>query len=331
MFTHRTHLPTLLALLLALAAGPAAAADAPLRPVSLMTLWTPQAQFAGCYVARDKGIYARHGLDLRILPAGPGQSPAEALQEGRADFAILWLTTAIQRRAQGLPLVHLAQLSQKSSLLLVSRKSSGIRTIADLAGRKVGLWPGDVAIPARTLFASRGIQVREIPQGQTLNLFLRGGVEVASATWYNEYHTLYSSGIEADELNVLFLSEQGLNFPEDGLYALESTARRDPALVRAFVDATLEGWREAFAHPEETLDLILRAMREARLPSNRVHQRWMLDRMRDLTQPAAPGARPGALREADYTAVAQAMVRLGFIPQAPDAPSFLWRPDARTP
>lgn len=330
MLTRRPHLLALLALSILLAARPAGLGA--LKPASLMPLWTPQAQFAGYYVAREKGLYARHGIDLRILPAGPGRSPAEALREGQADFAILWLTTAITHRANGLPLLHLAQISQKSSLLLVSRKSSGIRTIADMAGRKVGLWPGDVAIPARTLFASRGIQVREVTQGQTLNLFLRGGLDVASATWYNEYHTLHSSGLDPDELNVVFLSEQGLNFPEDGLYALEATVQRDPALVRGFVEASLEGWREAFAHPEEALDLVLRAAREARQPANRMHQRWMLDRMRDLMQPATPGTRPGELREADYAAVAQTMVRLKFIPRAPDpAPSFLWRPDAPTP
>lgn len=329
----RPHLMALLALAVLLGPGPAGVAAAPtLKAATLMPLWTPQAQFAGYYVAQAKGLYARQGIDLRLLPAGPGQSPATALQEGRADFAILWLTTAITHRANGLPLRHLAQISQKSSLLLISRKASGIRSIADMAGRRVGLWPGDVAIPARTLFASRGIQVREVPQGQTLNLFLRGGLDVASATWYNEYHTLHSSGLDPEELNVVFLSEQGLNFPEDGLYALESTVQRDPALVRGFIEASLEGWRLAFAHPEETLDLVLRITREARQPANRMHQRWMLDRMRDLMQPATPGGRPGELREADYAAVAQAMVRLQFIPRAPDpAPSFLWRPDAPTP
>ncbi|MGR9037165.1 MAG: ABC transporter substrate-binding protein, partial [Gammaproteobacteria bacterium] len=68
---------------------PLGAAETPLKKASLMPLWEPQAQFAGYYVALDKGIYARHGIDLKIIRAGPGHSPAEALKKGAADFAIL--------------------------------------------------------------------------------------------------------------------------------------------------------------------------------------------------------------------------------------------------
>ena len=128
-----------------------AAAEPPQPPaanrVTLMPLWSPQAQFAGYYVGIDKGIYARHGLDVVLLPAGPGRSPVDALSTGKADFAVLWLTTALQRRDQGLPLVNLAQMVQRSSMMLVSKRSSGIRSIADMNGRKVGLWGGDLSIP----------------------------------------------------------------------------------------------------------------------------------------------------------------------------------------
>ena len=74
---------------------PLGAAETPLKNASLIPLWEPQAQFSGYYVALDKGIYARHGIDLKILRAGPGHSPTEALKKGTADFAILWLTTAL--------------------------------------------------------------------------------------------------------------------------------------------------------------------------------------------------------------------------------------------
>ena len=76
-------------------AFPLGATETPLKRASLMPMWSPQAQFAGYYVALDKGIYERHGIDLKILRAGPGRSPAEALKKGTTDFAILWLTTAI--------------------------------------------------------------------------------------------------------------------------------------------------------------------------------------------------------------------------------------------
>ena len=91
---------------------------APLKKARLMPLWTPQAQFAGYFVALDKGIYARYGIDLEILKSGPGYSPLEALQRGETDFAILWLTTALRHQAGDGGLKHLSQTIQRSSLML---------------------------------------------------------------------------------------------------------------------------------------------------------------------------------------------------------------------
>jgi NitT/TauT family transport system substrate-binding protein len=257
-------------LVLGLLAASGGAGAQGLKKATLIPLWTPQAQFAGYYVGLDKGIFAKHGIALEILPAGPGRSPIEALQEGVADFTILWLTTALRHRCAGLPLVNLAQVSQRSSMLLVAKKSSGIRTVADLTGRKVGLWGGDLSIPPLALFTKYGITVREVRQSQTVDLFLRGGIDAASAMWYNEYHTILNAGLDPDELVVFAMNDHGLNFPEDGLYALEDTLERDPALVAAFVRATGESWRYAFAHPEEALDVVIAYIERAHLPANRV-------------------------------------------------------------
>jgi NitT/TauT family transport system substrate-binding protein len=304
----------------------ASTAETIMKKAALMPLWTPQAQFAGYYVALDKGIYARHGIELEILNAGPGHDPAKALKDGSADFAVLWLTTAIQQRYAGTDLVNLAQIIQRSSIMLISRKSSGIQTIADMNGKKVGMWGGDLSIPPHALFIKYGIKVREIPQNATVNLFLRGGIDVASAMWYNEYHTIINSGLDPEELNVFSLNELGMNFPEDGIYAMEKTLHNDPALAGAFVKASMAGWRYAFEHPEEALDIVIRRMREAKVPANRVHQKWMLNRMRDLIMPGT--AASGILKENDYEAVCSSLRQAGLIRGCPDYTDFFWRSDA---
>jgi len=308
---------------------PLGAAETPLKSASLMPLWEPQAQFAGYYVALDKGIYARHGIDLKILRAGPGHSPAEALEKGTTDFATLWLSTALQHRSAGIELVNLAQIIQRSSIMLVSKKTAGIKTIADMDGKKVGLWEGDVSIPPRTLFAKHRIKVREVRQSHSVNLFLRGGIDVTSAMWFNEYHTILDSGIDPEELNVIFLRDQGMNFLEDGIYTMQKTLRKDPALAAAFVDASLEGWRYAFEHPDEALDIVISYMRAAHLPANRMHQKWMLERMRDLMMPVNAQVRIGDLTEQDYEAVGLAMQEHGLIDRFPEYSAFVWRADAK--
>ena len=318
----------LLILLLCAVAPLAAAAEPVLKKASLMPLWSPQAQFAGYYVALDKGIYARHGIDLKILKAGAGISSAQTLKDGTADFAVLWLTTALQHRSAGVKLVNVAQMVQKSSMMLISKKSSGIKTVADMNGKKVGLWGGDLSIPPHALFAKQGIKVREVPQSGTVNLFLRGGIDVTSAMWYNEYHTILNSGVDPEELNVLSLNEQGANFPEDGIYTLEKNILKDHLLVNAFVAASLEGWRYAFDHPDEALDIVIKYMREAKLSANRIHQKWMLDRMRDLIVPSTVQWKFGLLKEQDYQFVGSELRKAGLIRDYPDYRIFIGRFDA---
>ncbi|ACD95740.1 ABC transporter substrate-binding protein [Trichlorobacter lovleyi] len=309
--------------------SPAGAVETALKKASLMPLWSPQAQFAGYYVALDKGIYARHGIDLKILKAGPGYSPAQTLQEGKADFAVLWLTTALKRHSAGVKLVNLAQIIQRSSMMLVAKKSSGIKTVKDMNGRKVGMWGGELSIPPRALVARYGIKVREVPQSHTINLFLRDGIDVTSAMWYNEYHVMLNAGLDPDELQVFSLHELGMQYPEDGIYTLEKTLQNDPALAKAFVAASLEGWHYAFAHPDEALDVVIKYMREAQIPANRVHQKWMLDRMRDLIMYDAPRGLPGLLKQQDYEGVGRALRANGLIRSYPDYATFSGRSNAR--
>jgi len=119
-----------------------------------------------------------------------------------------------------------------------------------------------------------------------------------------------------------------MNFLEDGIYTMEKTLHKNPALAAAFVTASLEGWRYAFDHPDEAVDIVLKYMREAHLPANRVHQKWMLNRVQDLMMPVNPQGRLGYLMEQDYEAVGQAMQEHGLIRNYPDYNAFAWRADA---
>lgn len=299
-----------------------------LKSVRFMPLWTPQAQFAGYYMAYEKGIYAKHGIALKILKSGPGFSPSQALKSGDADFAALWLSTALGERSQGTDLVNLAQLIQKSSLMLITKKSSGIDTLEAMRGKKVGLWGGDLSIPVKAVLNKKNITVREIRQSQTINLFLRGGIDATSAMWYNEYHTILSSGINPDELHVFFMSEYNMNFPEDGIYALRKTVQQDPELAHAFVNASLEGWRYAFDHPKEAVEVTLKYMRQAGLPANTAHQTWMLNRMRDLFQPLQ-GGKFGELNPQSYDFVVKKMHQDKLIANHTDYNEFNWKFNAK--
>jgi len=291
------------------------------RHVSFIPQWQPQAQFAGYYVAREKGFYRDHGLEVSILQGGPDRPSEELLRTGAVQFGTLFLSTALLERSRGSRLINLAQVVQKSSQLLIARHSSGIQRLEQIDGRKVGLWAAELSVLPLALFRKQGVHPAIIPQSSTVNLFLRGGVDVVSAMWYNEYHTILNAGVDPEELVVFRLSDS-MNFPEDGIYCLEETFKADPNLCCRFAQASLEGWRYALDHPEEALDIVMKHVDAAQIPTNRVHQRWMLRCMRDLIGPSRPGATVGVLTESDYTAVASELRSCGLIDDFPPITDF---------
>lgn len=290
----------------------------------LVLHWLPQAQFAGVLMAEEKGFYARRGVDLSIVPGGPDVNVSRHLAEGRAEFATMFLSTALERRASGMDLVHIGQIVHQSALMLVARKDSGIRALNDLQGRRVGMWGPDFQIQPRALFKRLGIEVEVVEQAPSMDLFMRGGLDAVSAMWYNEYHTLMSYGLDEKDMTAFFFRDLDLNFPEDGLYCLRATYERDPAAARAVAQATLEGWTYVFAHPEEALELVVRRMKEHRVRANRAHQRWMLARMQDII--LAGGTPRLNLDRPDFEAATAALVEQGFISDPPGYADFVMEP-----
>jgi NitT/TauT family transport system substrate-binding protein len=315
-------LVVLLAALIPLAHGVQAEPAAPLRPLRFAPHWTPQAQFAGYYMALERGFYRDRGLEVTILNVGTNRSSSRLLADGAADVASLWLTTAIQQRDRGVPLVNVAQLLERSSLMLVAKKSSGIREPRDLDGRKVGVWEGDLLPQPLEFFRRHGVHPDLVPLGSTVNLFLRDGVDATVALWSDDYHTILNSGVDPGELTTFFFQDHDLNLPEEGLYCREDDLDRDASPCRDFVAASLAGWQEAFAHPEEAVALVMEQMLLAHVGTNAAHQRWMLDRVRDLMQPSRPSATAGVLRREDYRRAGEALRDGGSIAAIPDFERF---------
>jgi len=327
VLTRRFLRPSLLRILLPAApvllllSGVGLCAPPALKTATFLPQWRPQAQFAGFYTAYDKGLYRKYGIDLTVLRGGPDRPAGAALAARQADFATLFLSEALQLRDKKVRLINIGQLMQRSGFLLVAKAGSGIAAPRDLQNRKVSLWTNFQVQPS-AFFRKYGVAVKPIVQGETVNLFLRGGVDAASAMWYNEYYTLLNSGLNEEDLTTFFLDRHGLNFPEDGIYVLEETFRRDRTLCENFVLASLEGWRYAFDHPEEALDIVMGHVQKANVATNRPHQRWMLARMKDLIGPKDSAIPMGVLPQQDYLTVAKELHRAGLIGGVPSYGEF---------
>ena len=293
-----------------------------LKKASFMPHWLPHAQFAGFYVAYEKGLYKKHGIDLKIIPGGPNRSTTAYLKEGKVDFVTLWLSSGIKMRAEELKVVNISQIVQRSGFMLIAKKTSGINSILDIHNKKVGLWAAPFDLRPMALFLKYDIKVKVVPQSASLNLFLRGGVHVASAMYYNEYHTLLNSGLDRHEMTSFFFRDYGLDFPEDGIYTLEDRLTSDPDLCRSFVNASQEGWLYAFANPDDAVDIVMKLLRDAHIPANRVHQKWMLEQMRDLTLRDTGSGPLWKLSKEGFIRTTGEMKRSGFIEHVPDYKEF---------
>ena len=294
----------------------------PPTPVRIALQWLPQSQFAGFYMARDHGFYRDAGLDVTLIHTGPGPSSLDFIDRGDADFATMFLSDAIVAAEQA-ELVNIAQLAQRSSLMLVGLKELGIHQPADLDGQPISYWQSAFSAAFEAFFRQQRVRPIAIPQHYSINLFLRRGVAACAAMQYNEYHRIYQAGIDYDDLTVFRMSDYGLDFPEDGLYARAALARQQPDLCRALRQATLAGWEYARAHPDEVVDTVLRESQQADVPANRPHTRWMLTHLLDsIFSPDDPAPPAGILNPKDYQATARALKKAGLISRIPPYVQF---------
>lgn len=293
--------------------------EASRRKVTFLPYWVSNAQFAGYYMAKEMGVYQKYGMDVEIIPYQPFLTTSEMIRDGKLDFAAIWLMNALEIKASGIDIVNIAQFSTRSSLMLVTKKASGINQLEDMNHKKAGIWSGYELQP-KTLFKKYNLDVEIIPIGSTNNLFLEGCVDITNANWFDEYHSIINSGYDPEELNTFFFADYGLNFLEDGLYCLSDKMRRDPELCADFVVATMEGWLRAFQNPEQTIDLVISYVQKSKLPVNRAHQRWMLDRYKDLYMHG--DSLSTTLSEKDYLFTGNLLLESGLIAKLPSFSSF---------
>lgn len=255
--------------------------------VKLQLKWVPQAQFAGYFVAKDKGYYEQEGLNVEILPGGPDIVPEQQVAGGSADIGVDWVGSLLTSQEQEMPLIQIAQIFQKSGLVVVSKKSAGMNTPADLKGKKVGNWMGGNEFELLALFDKYGLDpnkdVSFTKQGFTMDQFLGGELDAASAMTYNEYQILLESGLKDSELNVIDMNDEGIAMLEDNLFANKEWLDANKETAAKFVRASLKGWKDAIADPEAAVDSVMKQAESG--STTKEHQLKMMQEVAKLIQP----------------------------------------------
>lgn len=298
-----------------------AASDAD-NTVKLQLQWVTQAQFAGYYVALEKGFYEDEGLDVTILPGGPDIAPPQVLAGGGADVMLNWMPSALAAREKGLPVVNIAQPYKTSGLMLTCWKDTGITSPQDFKGKTIGVWFFGNEYPFLSWMSQEGISteggedgVTVLKQGFNVDPLIQRQADCISTMTYNEYGQVLDAGVDPDELVTFKYEDQGVATLEDGIYALEENLA-DPAFkakMVKFVRGSMKGWKYAEANPDEAADIVLEYDETG--AQTEEHQKRMMGEVAKLT-----AGSNGALDPADYERTVATLLGGGSDPVITKAP-----------
>ena len=294
--------------------------------LTLQLQWVTQAQFAGYYVALDKGYYSDENLDVTIKPGGPDIAPPQVLAGGGADLMLNWMPSALAAREKGVPLVNIAQPFKSSGLQLTCRKETGITSPQDFRGKTIGVWFYGNEYPFLSWMSQLGIPtdggsngVTVLKQGINVDHILQKQADCISTMTYNEYWQVIDAGISPNDLVIFKYQDQGVATLEDGIYVMEDRLK-DPAfedqMVR-FVRASMKGWKWAEENPNAAADIVLD--NDASGAQTEKHQRRMMGEIAKLTAGST-----GALDPADYQRTVETLMKGGSDPVITKVPTGAW-------
>lgn len=293
----------------------AAVGEEALQTIRLQLKWTHQFQFAGFYMALEKGFYRDAGFNVVILEGGPLLEPAQTVLSGKAEFGVgnsglvLW-------RAKGAPVVAVAVIFQHSPFVLVARRGDDLRSVHDLVGRKVMMEEHSAELTAYLRMERTPIEkIKIIPHTGDVGALLRGDVDAISAYTPAEPYDLRVAGFP---YWVFDPRSAGIDFYGDTLFTTQEFAAAAPETVKAFRDASMRGWRYAFDHLDETLDVASRYA--PTIP--RAKLEFEAEEVRRLT--LVDMVEPGYMYPGRWRHIAEGFAAAGLIPNGVSLDGFLF-------
>ncbi|HET6672642.1 MAG TPA: ABC transporter substrate-binding protein, partial [Agromyces sp.] len=306
-----------------------------LTPVKLQLQWLPQGQFAGYFAAQELGYFEEEGLDVEIIPSGGDIVPQDALANGDVDYAIAWVPKVLGSIEQGANLTNIAQIFRESGTLQVSWADSGIESVADFEGKKIGSWGFGNEWEIFAAMAEEGLDsstVEIITQDFNMNAFLQGDIDAAQAMTYNEYAQLLEAVnpdtgelYQPDDFNVISYQDTVGAMLQDAIWADTERLESDEAYQEttvALLKAVIRGWIYAAENPEEASEITI-AAGSGWGPS---HELWMVNESNKLIWPAPDGI--GVIDEQAWDATVagalSAVNESGASPITEEPPATAW-------
>jgi len=247
--------------------------SAPLEQIKMKLKWVHQVQFAGNYVAIEKGYYADEGLSVAVEPFTYEESSIDSVISGKSDFGVAGAEELLVARAAGKQVKAFAVIYKKNPVAAYALKSSGITKPTDFIGKTVGIERGkNVEYLYAAMMGKLKIdrsKIKEVSVGYDASELLSGKVDVSSGYIINEPQLVVEAG---KEVNTILMGDYGVNMYADVLFTTDETIKNKPELVGKVLRATFKGWQYAFEHESEAVEMTMKYAKD----STKVHQAHML-------------------------------------------------------
>ena len=232
-------------------------ANSATKNITLQLSWFDQFQFAGYYVAKEKGFYKDAGLEVTIKPFKFGIDIPDEVSKGTYDFAV-GRETLILEKSNNKKIVALYSLFQASPLILVSTKESKINSITDFNNKRIMTTIDDASeVSIKSMIISQKVNIQNlnfIEHSHNITDLIDHKVDIISAYASKAPYTLQNQKIK---YNTFSPKDYGFDMYSDLLYTNEFHVHNDLDNVLKFKEASLKGWEYAYSHMEEAVDLIL--------------------------------------------------------------------------
>ncbi|MGN7610502.1 ABC transporter substrate-binding protein [Magnetococcales bacterium HHB-1] len=287
----------------------------------LQLKWFHQFQFAGYYIALEKGFFEAEGLQVEIREGNPKIKPNREVLEGRAHFGVL-ASELIEKRIHGEPLVLLAVVMQHSLRALIFRDDSDIRGPGDLVSKKIMLNLNEQA-EFMAMLHRESVNTKRLliqPKDRTANVkFFNGKVDVINGSIANQPFLFSSKGIQVRTIRPI---DYGVDFYGDSLFTSEAVLQRYPDEVAAFRRASLKGWDYAFQNIDETIALIQNKYKSRKTEA---HLKFEAQKLRSLILPRL--VELGHINPGRVQRIADTYNALGIVSGTINLERFLYQPD----
>ena len=283
------------------------------EPFVFTTVWTAQAEFAGYYVAKEKGFYREAGLDVKIQHPSLASSVYHRLETDECDAGMFAMMSAMELVSNGSSLVNNFQTSMNSSYLIVSRWGKNPET---QKGMRVAVYNSEPNY--LTLMMDKRVKMNYdlIHFTEGVNVFLSGAVDAMVVVSYHEYYQLMQAGFKMPDEGLYRFSDHGYNIQENGVYVKREYYETHPKQVKAFADASRKGWEWAAEHPDEALDIVMKYVKADNVHTNRVMQKLMLKEILRLQKDPDSGKREFRVRPDMVKKANQLMLESGMLKRA---------------